>query len=118
MRSSQLLTLVIALAAHGCVSCSSGPDLYDATGFVENVDRDLGQVLISHQDIPGLMSAMTMNFDVSDGELLDHLEKGQVIEFRIAFDGRSYDVVEATVRGYGSRVGMRPPDRVVCVERG
>jgi cytochrome oxidase Cu insertion factor (SCO1/SenC/PrrC family) len=42
---------------------------------------------------------MTMNFAVSDRSLLEKLAPGQVIDFKIHFTGRSYEVVDATVVG-------------------
>lgn len=71
---------------------------YGARGVVEDVNRKYGQVLIDHEDIEDLMPAMTMSFDVPDAALLDRLERGQVIDFVVEFDGRSYRVVEAEVR--------------------
>jgi protein SCO1/2 len=68
-----------------------------AHGTVIDVARDLGQVVIEHGDIPDLMPAMTMNFDVPDAALLEALAPGQVIDFELEFDGRAYRVVSARV---------------------
>lgn len=73
-----------------------------AHGVVEDVDRENGQVLIEHDDIEGLMPAMTMNFAVPDAALLARLERGQVIDFEVDFTGRSYDVVGFEVVGEGA----------------
>jgi protein SCO1/2 len=62
---------------------------------VRDVNPEYGQVLIEHGDIPGLMEAMTMSFDVPDAALFGRLERGQAIEFVVEFDGSSYRVVEA-----------------------
>jgi len=86
--------LLLALAALAC----GGPERHDAEGVVVDVLPEEGQVVIDHEDVPDLMPAMTMNFDVPDPELLGRLEPGQVIDFEIATDGRSYRVVEARVR--------------------
>jgi protein SCO1/2 len=79
-----------------------GPGRYRASGTIEDVDVDRGQVLIDHGDVEGLMPAMTMNFVVRDRELLESLAPGQVIDFEIHFTGRSYDVVAAEVVGEAS----------------
>jgi len=79
-----------------------GPGRYPAIGTVEDVDRERGQVLIEHEDVDGLMPAMTMNFVVPDRSLLERLEAGQRIEFEIDFTGRSYEVVAAEVIGQAS----------------
>lgn len=73
-----------------------------AHGIVEDVDRENAQVLIEHDDIAGLMPAMTMNFAVPDAALLARLERGQVIDFEVDFTGRSYDVVGFEVVGEGT----------------
>ena len=88
-----------ALLLCGVAACSRGPRLYDAHGVVQDVDRALGQVVIAHEDIPGLMPAMTMSFAVPDPKLLVTLSPGQSIDFRVAFDGASYRVVSATPTG-------------------
>jgi protein SCO1/2 len=65
------------------------------------VQRENGQVLIAHDEIEGLMPAMTMNFDVPDKALLERLERGQVIDFVVEFTGKAYRVTEATVNESG-----------------
>ena len=94
-----ILAVGIVLAFAGCRSEEGGPGRFPARGVVEDVDLEGGQVLIDHEDVEGLMPAMTMNFVVPDAELLATLAPGQVIEFEIHFTGRSYDVVAAKVIG-------------------
>ncbi len=92
--------LVAILLAFAC----GGAERYDARGVVQEIQRDYGQVVIDHEDIPGLMPAMTMNFDVADAALLDRLEPGQEIEFVVEYDRRSYRVVAFDVLGAGTGV--------------
>lgn len=97
--------LALALLCLGLVACDrgdGGPGLYDARGIVEDVDRESGQVLIDHEDVPGLMPAMTMNFVVPDDGVLSRLQTGQVIEFELRFTGRSYAVEGFEVVGEAS----------------
>jgi protein SCO1/2 len=91
------LVLLLALAC--------GPELYDADGTVTEVRPDLRQVVIDHEDIPGLMPAMTMNFDVADPSLLEGLAAGDRIHFRIARDGESYRIVRAEKLGEAGAAG-------------
>lgn len=70
--------------------------------MVEDVQPETGQIVIAHEDIPGLMPAMTMNFDVSDRELLDTLTAGDAIDFDVEFTGKAYVVTAATVRAQGA----------------
>jgi len=90
----------MALLLVGLGACD-GARHYETRGVVTDVRPDWNQVVIAHEDIPGLMPAMTMNFDVLDAALFEVLEKGKAISFTIAFDGRSYRVVEASVLGDG-----------------
>lgn len=89
--------LFCALGSPGCRRDRVGN--YSGAGVVEEVKPELGQVVISHSDIEGLMEAMTMNFAVPDAALLAELAPGQKIEFEVRFTGHSYDVVSAKVVG-------------------
>jgi len=90
----------VALLA-AALACERGPELYDAVGVVEDVRADLGQVMIDHEEIPGLMPAMTMNFDVADPALLQGVEPGQRVRFRLSFENRIYRVVAIERAGDG-----------------
>lgn len=94
-----LLPLLAAAVFFGCRDEEGGPGVYPARGIVEDVDRENAQVLIDHEDIAGLMPAMTMNFAVPDAEVLARLATGQVITFDLRFTGRSYEVDDFEVVG-------------------
>lgn len=96
------LAAVLLAAANGC-DRARDPALgrHAAHGVVEDVDRENAQVLIDHEQVPGLMGAMTMNFAVPDPALLERLRRGQEIDFVIDFTGRSYELVEFEVVGEG-----------------
>jgi protein SCO1 len=98
-RVAAFLGLALALA------CERGPELFDAVGVVKGVEPGLRQLLIEHEDIPGLMPAMTMNFDVADPALLAGLAPGQHVHFRLSFDGRVYRVVAVEVQGEAGSAG-------------
>ena len=82
--------------------------VYDGHGKVVEVQRENGQVIIEHQDIPGLMPAMTMNFDVPDPALLATLAPGQVIDFELEFTGQAYRVIGAKILESGAPQGASP----------
>lgn len=69
-------------------------DGHVSRGRVERVDRERGTVTIDHEDIPGLMKAMTMTFEVADRTILDDVSSGQAIDFRVEKDGGRYVVTE------------------------
>jgi protein SCO1/2 len=102
LKRSLATILVLASTMSGIVACSQeegGPGRYAAHGIIEEVNEEGGQVLIDHEDVEGLMPAMTMNFAVPDRALLAKLAPGQVVDFEIHFTGRSYDVVDVDVVG-------------------
>jgi len=89
--------LVIVLTIPGFVACrdhrsanqSSGPaaavetTTYHARGVVKSIDAKRPSIKIDHEDIPGLMPAMTMEFYVKDVSLLEGIKTGDTIEFTI-----------------------------------
>jgi len=108
----------ILLAAGGCRRSEGGPGVYDAHGVVESVNREYRQVVIHHDDIPGLMPEMTMSFDVPDPELLAKLQPRQVVDFRLEFTGKAYKVVAATPRGEAAAAGQEAASLDTVVPRG
>ena len=104
-----LVPAVLGLLLVAPAGCRRGPDSHAAHGVVEDVNLEYGQVVIAHDEIPGLMPAMTMSFDVPDPELLARLAPGQEIAFEVVFDGRSYRVVSATVHATGVETSPGAP---------
>ncbi len=56
---------------------------YPARGVVEQIAPDRSQVTIHHQDIPGYMMEMTMDFPVKDTNELDGVAVGDRITFTL-----------------------------------
>ena len=89
------LALLLALALPSCNrartdnSKVTGPEAavatttYDGVGVVKATDLKRPSIEIDHQEIKGLMPAMTMEFYVKDKSLLDGLKLGDHIEFTI-----------------------------------
>jgi len=108
--------LAVLLAA-GVLACdvaqhSQRARRVEATGVVEAVDVELKQVVIDHDDIPGVMPAMSMSFDVGDPRLLETLAPGQKIEFTLELRKQSLRVVAARViedPGVAGRSGTLGP---------
>jgi protein SCO1/2 len=93
--------LVVAWA----LGCERGPELFDAKGVVTGVEPAARQLSVDHEAIPGLMPAMTMNFDVADPALLEGLAPGQHIRFRISFDDGVYRIVAIEKEAAGGATG-------------
>jgi protein SCO1/2 len=56
------------------------PKRYKLTGTVRKIDKESGQVMIRHDEIPGYMKAMTMPFDLKGQEVLNELFPGDEVE--------------------------------------
>jgi protein SCO1/2 len=96
--SSSLRLLVVAGLVVSLAACDASRS-WQVRGVVLGVQRESSQVLIEHQDIPGFMPAMTMNFDVADVALLRGVEKGTPVEFTLAYDGKRYTVTDIQILG-------------------
>jgi Cu/Ag efflux protein CusF len=84
--------LAAALAAVALAACAER----GATGHGEGVvlqAHDDGRIVIEHGDIPGVMKAMTMEFEI-DPALLAGIESGDRVAFALEYKGGRYQVVE------------------------
>ena len=85
--------VLAAFAALVLGACGAGkPEGHQAEGVVESVDAAAGQVTIDHGEIPGLMGAMKMTFDVSDPALLQGIEAGNQVAFSVQYEDGEYMV--------------------------
>lgn len=101
-----LLTLVLAVFACGEGGpAGHGPGIYEAEGTVESVLREDRQLVVAHEDIEGLMPAMTMSFDVADPSVLEGLEPGQRIAFHLEAKDDRYRILDARVLGAAGAAG-------------
>jgi protein SCO1/2 len=103
--------VLLACAALACdvAQQSQRARRVEARGVVESVDVALAQVVIDHEDIPGVMPAMSMSFDVGDPRLLETLAPGQEIAFTLELRERSLRVVAATVLAEAGTAGRAGP---------
>src|SRR3989442_2714734 len=93
--------LVIWTLALGC-----GRRTYTASGDVTAVDPAALQVTISHEDIPGLMGAMTMPFRVRSAEVLSGIAPGTRVRFELVQAGQ--DLVVTRLVAIGTAAAGRP----------
>ncbi|MBX9622637.1 MAG: copper-binding protein [Gemmataceae bacterium] len=99
----QALLVTALMFAIGCQGPSgpSGKDqakLYDVTGTVVSVDPGKKSVTLDHQDIPGLMKAMTMDFSVEDEKVLGGVSAGDKVAGKVKHEGGKYVVTELSKR--------------------
>jgi len=86
MKGLRVFVLVLALACGG-----SDPE---SRGVVVSVDRAKGEITLNHEEIPGLMMAMTMTFH-AEPALLAGIEVGQQVNFSVREEGAGRYVVTA-----------------------
>ncbi len=96
--------LALALACGG-----SGPPTHAARGEVREVYESEKQALIAHEEIPGLMPAMTMSFDVPDPKVLAQLVPGQRVRFTLTHEGNVYRIVAVEPEGEAGASGSNTP---------
>jgi Cu/Ag efflux protein CusF len=54
---------------------------WSAHGVVRVIAPDINRIIIDHEDIPGLMEAMTMSFEPDDPTMLNGLAPGDRVRF-------------------------------------
>ncbi len=92
-RIAVALTALLAAA-----SCSSAKT-YEMRGQILGVNRDKMEILVKHEDIPGLMPAMTMPWKVQTANMLDNIGPGDLITSEIVVDDNQGVVTKITKRG-------------------
>lgn len=65
---------------------------FEAVGVVVSIDQAQGVIEINHQEIPGLMGAMTMNFAVKDTSLLSGIQPEDSVKFTISAGEGEYEI--------------------------
>ena len=93
---SLLILLILLLPAFSCSDNYSPPKAdgpaaatetktYQAKGVVKGIDPKLPIIEIDHEDIPGLMPAMQMQFHVKERPLVEGLALGDRIDFTVEY---------------------------------
>ena len=97
----RVFALIAALAA--VVSCSSAKT-YEMRGQILGINRDKMEILVKHEEIPGLMAAMTMPWKVQHANMLDNLGPGDLITSEIVVDNSQGIITKIT------KLGTAKPD--------
>jgi len=97
----RVVALVALLAA--AASCSSAKT-YEMRGQILGINRDKVEVLVKHDEIPGLMAAMTMPWKVQQASMLDNLGPGDLIATEIVVDNSQGVITKIT------KLGTAKPD--------
>ena len=84
-----LITLVLALSGAGCRRGSKNEKRFPIKGKVIAVNKLDRTATISHQDIPGYMPGMTMDFKIKNDGDLEMMKPGDQITGTLVVDGLS-----------------------------
>lgn len=83
MRARVLCAVGLALVASGCGPRSTNERTYVLQGQVLSVESDRLQASIKHEEIKGLMPAMTMPYKMKDATVLDGVKPGDLINAKL-----------------------------------
>jgi protein SCO1/2 len=86
-KSPFLSVLILLLLASGLGACRRNEKRYDIKGKVVMVEKEKHLVTISHDDVAGLMPAMTMPFTVPNQADLDYLAPEDQLTATLVVDG-------------------------------
>ena len=99
-RSSTRRCLLIlgVLASHWLTACQQQPEqqVFTGQGVVKSVVANGKGVRIAHEDIPGFMQAMTMEFEVKDPAFLSGIQAENVVTFTIEKTSQSLYITALT----------------------
>lgn len=87
-----LVVLTISFPYIRGVTLAQSGASYDGRGSVVSLDEKRGKVTLKHEEIKGLMPAMTMEFPVKSPELLDGVRQGDRVRFTLNFQGGEFVV--------------------------
>jgi protein SCO1/2 len=98
-----LIALVLVLLFSGCKGGdeekkSGGAKEYDIRGKVVEVNSTKPAVTLDHEDIPGLMKAMKMEFGVEDAKTLEGIKAGDQVQGRLKKDASGYVITRLEKR--------------------
>ena len=85
-----IASIGVIMSKQGAFSGTPEPVRWTAIGIVKNSALTPNRVLISHEDIPGLMPAMTMPFTLVSADLLEGVGYNKTIQFEFFQRGDSY----------------------------
>ena len=97
MMKKQALFLVLLVAAlvalAGCSQQESSSNAVTSKARIEEIHTEEGTVVLNHEEIPGLMMAMTMPFRVADSGVLKDVKEGDAVEFDVEQRAQGLTVV-------------------------
>src|SRR5206468_12858738 len=107
MSMRSLIVFVIVLAAAGACGTPANGRTYSLQGQVLALDVPRKQLTIKHEEITGLMPAMTMPYQVEDAKLLNGLTPGDLVNATLVI--RSNEAHLTAIKRVGTAPVEKPP---------
>jgi len=101
MKTSLVLLATVlgsTLVLTGCTNRLLEEKQYDIQGKVVAVDPAKPVVTLDHEDIPGLMKAMKMDFSVENAAILEGLKAGDQVQGRLKKRESGYIITQLAKR--------------------
>ena len=95
------VVLFVPLAVAGCTGSdqkNSAGKQYPIKGKVVAVDQSKPAVRIDHEEIPGLMPAMEMDYPVEDARLLESIKAGDRVQGQLRAESGKYVITRLEKR--------------------
>ncbi|MCA1640680.1 MAG: SCO family protein [Acidobacteria bacterium] len=107
--SRAALVLCVAFISLCCSRTAPSPDAkrYELRGTIVSFNKDQQQVVIAHEDVPGLMERMTMPFTLKEPSAYDVMQPGDKIQATLVVDGER-TVIENPVISHAEPDAARP----------
>src|SRR6266849_2811805 len=97
--SNILAIAVLAVVSAGCSPSSGDKEkVYDIKGKIVSVDSEKKTVRLDHEDIPGHMQAMEMDFDVQESKILTGLKPGDQVQGKFKLKDSNRVIIELQKR--------------------
>lgn len=93
-----LFAFAITAFLAGCRQETTPTKEYDIKGKVVSVAADKKAVTLNHEDIPGLMKGMQMEFQVEDPKVLEGIQAGDQVQGRLKVDNGKYVITRLEKR--------------------
>ena len=90
----QLAATAILMTSLLASACGESVTEGDGTGIVRAIAPDQRAITLEHGDIPGLMTAMTMEFAVATPAQLTGVAIGETVAFHLVYAEGAYTLTE------------------------
>lgn len=102
MKSRYALTLIVWTAASLLASCTGdkpkGTAPQPIKGKVVALDAAKATVTLDHEEIPGVMKAMRMEFPVNDPKVIEGLQPGDLVQGQLNVESGRYVITRLEKR--------------------